>query len=114
MNKFNRSQRSLLSVHMLKMVMDLFISTFLTSYILSQTPENILSKGLFNIGLFYVSWYFIYGVFEYVCSIFVDRGNRVLFLRIGIIINTILIVALVFWGKKISNWIILAGAICGV
>ena len=114
MSKFNRSQRSLLSVHMLKMVMDLFISTFLTSYILSQTPENILTKGLFNIGLFYVSWYFIYGVFEYICSIFVDRGNRVLFLRIGIVINTILIVALVFWGKEISNWIVLAGAICGL
>ena len=114
MKKFNRSQRCLLTVHMLKMIMDLFISTFLTSYILSQTPENILGAGLFNIGLFYVSWYFVYGVFEYVCSFFVDRGNRVLFLRIGIIINTILIVALVFWGKQISEWIMLAGAVCGL
>lgn len=114
MKKFNRSQRCLLTVHMLKMIMDLFISTFLTSYILSQTPENILGTGLFNIGLFYLSWHFVYGVFEYVCSIFVDRGNRVLFLRIGIIINTILIVALVFWGKQISQWIVLAGAICGL
>lgn len=114
MKKFNCSQGCLLSVHMLKMVMDLFISTFLTSYILSQTPENILGKGLFNIGLFYVSWYFVYGLFEYICSYFVDRGNRVLFLRVGIVINTLLIVALVFWGKQISQWIVLAGAVCGL
>lgn len=114
MKNFNRSQKSLLTVHLLKMVMDLFISTFLTSYILSQTPDNILSKGLFNIGLFYVSWYFVYMVFEFICSYFVDKGNRVLFLRIAIVINTFLIVALVFWGKQISNWIIPAGAVCGL
>lgn len=114
MKKFDRSQKSLLTIHMLKMIMDLFISTFLTSYILSQTPDNILSKGLFNIGLFYVSWYFIYIIFEFICSHFVDKGNRVLFLRIGIVINTFLIVALVFWGKQISNWIIPAGAVCGL
>lgn len=114
MKNFTRSQSCLLSVHMLKMVMDLFISTFLTSYILSQTPESILGEGLFNIGLFYFSWYLIYGIFEFVCSYFVDRGNRVLFLRIAIIINTFLILALVFWGEQISHWIIAAGAICGL
>lgn len=114
MKNFNRSQKSLLTVHLLKMVMDLFISTFLTSYILAQTPDNILSKGLFNIGLFYVSWYFVYMVFEFICSYFVDKGNRVLFLRIAIVINTFLIVALVFWGKQISTWIIPAGAVCGL
>lgn len=114
MKNFDRSQKSLLAVHMLKMIMDLFISTFLVSYILSQTPESILSKGLFNIGLFYISWHFIYGLFEFICSIFVDKGNRVSFLRIAIIINTLLIVSLVFWGEQISHWIVLAGAICGL
>lgn len=114
MKKFDRSQKSLLTVHLLKMIMDLFISTFLTSYILSQTPDRILSSGLFNIGLFYVSWYFIYMIFEFVCSFFVDKGNRVLFLRIAIVINTLLIIALVFWGEQISHWIVLAGAICGL
>lgn len=114
MKNFTRSQSCLLSVHMLKMVMDLFISTFLTSYILSQTPESILGQGLFNIGLFYFSWYLVYGIFEFICSYFVDKGNRVLFLRIAIIINTFLILALVFWGEQISHWIIAAGAICGL
>lgn len=114
MSKLDTSQKSLLTVHILKMILDLFISTFLVSFILSQTPDNILGQGLFNIGLFYLSWYLVYGVFEFLCSYFVDKGNRVLFLRIAIIINTILIVALVFWGKQISHWLVLAGFICGL
>ena len=64
MKSFNRSQKSLISVHMLKMIMDLFISTFLTSYILSQTPDSILGQGLVNIGIFYLSWHIVYGLFD--------------------------------------------------
>lgn len=114
MKKFNRSQKCLISVHMLKMIMDLFISIFLTSYILSQTPDSILGKGLVNIGIFYLSWYVVYGIFEFLCSFFVDKGNRLTFLRVAIVINTLLIIALVFWGEQISHWLILAGAICGL
>ena len=114
MKSFNRSQKSLISVHMLKMIMDLFISTFLTSYILSQTPDSILGQGLVNIGIFYLSWHIVYGLFEFLCSFFVDKGNRLTFLRIAIVINTFLILALVFWGEQISHWLIPAGAICGL
>lgn len=114
MKSFNRSQKSLISVHMLKMIMDLFISTFLTSYILSQTPDSILGQGLVNIGIFFLSWHIVYGLFEFLCSFFVDKGNRLTFLRIAIVINTFLILALVFWGEQISHWLIPAGAICGL
>ncbi len=114
MKNFNSSQKSLIAVHMLKMIMDLFISTFLTSFIISQTPDSILGQGLVNIGIFYLSWYIIYGIFEFICSFFVDKGNRLLFLRIAIFINTLLILALVFWGEEISHWLIPAGAICGL
>ena len=114
MKAFNHSQKNLIAVHMLKMVMDLFISTFLTSFILSQTPDNILGQGLVNIGIFYLSWHIVYGLFEFICSFFVDKGNRLLFLRIAILINTLLIIALVFWGEEISLWLIPAGTICGI
>lgn len=114
MKNFNRSQKCLITVHMLKMIMDLFISIFLTSFILSQTPDNILGQGLVNIGIFYLTWYIVYGILEFVCSIFVDKGNRVLFLQIAIVINTLLIIALVFWGEQISKWLVLAGIICGI
>ena len=114
MNKINKSQQFLLSVNCLKVVLDLFIGTFLTSYIVQQTPDSILGQGLFNIGLLYLSWNFFYAVFDFLFSFYVDKGNHSLFLRIGIAINTLLIVALVFWGETISKWIVLAGFICGL
>ena len=114
MAKLRRSQKSLLSVHMLRIVLELFTSTFLTSYILSQSPDNILGTGLINIGIFYVAWFAVYGILDFVASFLVDKHNRASLLRIGIIVNMLLMVALVFWGEQISQWLVLAGAVCGM
>jgi len=114
MAKLQKSQRALLSVHMLRIVLELFTSTFLVSYILEQSPDNILGIGLINIGLFYVSWNAVYGILDLFASYLVDKSNRAMLLRFGIIFNMILMVALVFWGEQISHWIVLAGAVCGM
>lgn len=114
MAKLQKSQRALLSVHMLRIVLELFTSTFLVSYILEQSPDNILGTGLINIGLFYISWNAVYGILDLVASYLVDKSNRAALLRFGIIFNMLLMVALVFWGEQISHWIVLAGAICGM
>ena len=114
MSKLPKQQKALLSVHMLRIVLELFTSTFLVSYILAQNPDSILGKGLINIGLFYVSWNVVYGILDFAASFLVDRSNRATLLRFGIIFNLILMVALVFWGEQISHWIVLAGAVCGM
>ena len=114
MAKLPKQQKALLSVHMLRIVLELFTSTFLVSYILAQNPDSILGKGLINIGLFYVSWNVVYGILDFAASFLVDRSNRATLLRFGIIFNLILMVALVFWGEQISHWIVLAGAVCGM
>ena len=113
MSHLNKTQKSLLSVHMLRIVLELFTSTFLTSHIVSINPDNVLGDGLLNIGIFYISQFFVYSLLYLFVSYFVDKSNRVSFLRIGILVNTCLLVALVFFGEKISSWIILAGALCG-
>ena len=53
-NKFNSTQKSLLAVNALRVILELFTSTFMTSYILSLNPENVLGQGVFNIGIFYI------------------------------------------------------------
>ena len=55
-----------------------------------------------------------YVVTYFILSFFVDKSNRVSFLRIGIFVNMLLLVALVFWGEVISHWVVLAGVICGL
>lgn len=114
MAKLNKTQKSLFIVHMLRVVLELFTSTFLTSYIVSINPADALGSGLANIGLFYISQFFVYGVLFFIISFFVDKSDRISLLRIGIFVTACLLVALVFWGEQISHWIILAGALCGI
>ncbi len=112
--KFNRTQKCLLAVYMIKIVMDLFTQTFLTSHILAVSPDDVFGKGLMNVGLLSLSQAAAYLISYAVLSGFVDRSNRVSFLRVGIVINMVLLVALVFWGEVISSWVVLAGVICGL
>ena len=114
MSKFPKQQKALLSVHMLRIVLELFTSTFLVSFILAQNPDSIIGKGLINIGIFYVSWNATYGILNLIASYLVDKSNRATLLRCGILFNLVLMVALVFWGEKISHWLVLAGALCGM
>ena len=114
MAKLNTNQKSLLTVHMLRMVLELFTSTFLTSHIISLSPENIFGSGLFNVAILYISQYVAYILVYNINSYFVDKSDRVSFLRIGIFVNLCFLIAIVFWGEIIAHWIVLAGAICGI
>ena len=82
--ELNRNQTSLLIVHMFRMVLELFTSTFLTSHIIALSPENIFGSGLFNVAILYISQYVAYILIYVINSYFVDKSNRVNFLRIGI------------------------------
>ncbi len=112
--KLSRNQNSLLIVHMIRMVLELFTSTFLTSHIISLDPDNIFGTGLFNVAILYISQYVAYIIVYTINSYFVDKSNRVTFLRIGIFVNACFLIAIVLWGEIISHWIVFAGAICGI
>ena len=112
--KLDRNQNSLLIVHMIRMVLELFTSTFLTSHIISLDPDNIFGTGLFNVAILFISQYVAYIIVYTINSYFVDKSNRVTFLRIGIFVNACFLIAIVLWGEVISHWIIFAGAICGI
>ena len=112
--ELNRNQKSLLTVHMFRMVLELFTSTFLTSHIIALSPENIFGSGLFNVAILYISQYVAYILVYWLNSYFVDKSDRTIFLRIGILVNTLFLIAIVLWGEIIANWIVLAGSICGI
>ena len=54
MDKVKKTQRTLLAINALKIVLTIFTTTFFTSYIVALTPDNILGEGVFNIGVFYL------------------------------------------------------------
>lgn len=112
--KLDRNQNSLLIVHMIRMVLELFTSTFLTSHIISLDPDNIFGTGLFNVAILFIAQYVAYIIVYTINSYFVDKSNRVTFLRVGIFVNACFLIAIVLWGEIISHWIVFAGAICGI
>lgn len=112
--KLNKNQNCLLAVHMIRIMLELFTSTFLTSHIISLNPDNIFGSGLFNVAILFISQYVAYIIIYSINSYFVDKSNRVNFLRIGIFVNACFLIAIVLWGEIIANWIVLAGAICGI
>lgn len=114
MGKLNKNQKSLISIHIIRMILELFISTFLTSHILSFSADNVLGTGLLNVGLFFVAEFVIYAILYYFICFYVDRSNRIGFLRVGIFVNLCLLVLLVFFGEQLASWVILAGVIVGI
>ncbi len=114
MEKLSKNQKSLISIHIIRMILELFISTFLTSHILSFSADNVLGTGLLNVGLFFVAEFAVYAILYYFICFYVDRSNRIGFLRVGIFVNLCLLVLLVFFGEQLASWVILAGVIVGI
>ena len=107
-------QRPLLLIHALKAVLSIFTSTFLTSYIVSLNADNIWGKGIFNIGLLYLTGYATYITVYYLLSFFVSKSNRIIFLRLGILVNCVLLTVITFYGQTIAQWIVVAGILYGL
>lgn len=99
---------AMLVTHGLNNVVSVFVSTFLISYIYSISTNYIL-----NIGLFYCFNYFSMFVFYYLISRVIDKTDRVTFYRIAILVRGIFILCVVFLGKNLANYVILAGLLHG-
>jgi len=114
MDKVKNTQRILLSINALRIVLTIFTTTFFTSYIVALSPEDIFGRGILNIGIFYLSQYIVYISVYFILSRFVAKSNRVAYLRLGIIVNGILLISLIFFGDIISKWLIVAGGLIGL
>lgn len=99
---------AMLVTHGLNNVVSVFVSTFLISYIYSISTNYIL-----NIGLFYCSNYFVMSIFYYLISTIIDKTDRVTFYRMAILVRGVFILCVVFLGKDLAKFVVLAGALHG-
>lgn len=112
-SKMSGSSRALLATGAINSIIDLFASTFLVSFIMSINSSAI-SESLLSISLYYITLYIMQMIGYYVLNIFVDKTNRVGFYRVGIILKGAFIVCLIFMGKQLANYSMLAGALFGL
>lgn len=114
MRKEKTEQKTLFAVHMFRVVLELFTTTFLTSHIISVDPNDIFGAGLINIGLFFIAEFITYIIIYLCISFWVGKSNRISFLRAGIVVYAIFLVVMVFYGKSIAEWVMIAGFLSGL
>lgn len=106
--KFSVTNYAQLITHGLNNIVSIFVSTFLISYIYQISNNYVL-----NIGLFYAFNYISMGILYYFISTLIDKTNRVGFYRLAIVIRTLFILAVIFAGKTLAEYVILAGVLHG-
>lgn len=99
---------ALLLTYALNNCITVFVTTFLVSYLYTISDNYVV-----NIGLFYASHYFFMGIFYLLVSKIIDKTNRISCYRIAIIIRFIFILVVIFAGKDIAKFVVLAGILQG-
>lgn len=112
--KVDRASVGLQISHMLYVIVSIFASTFLISYIVSVNAENPLSTSIVSIAIYYISQFVVFGISYFLMSFIVDKTSRVWIYRFGILLFGAFIVMVIFVGKELSKYIVLAGALYGL
>ena len=106
--KLKPMNKAMLGTHTLNNTVSIFVSTFLISYIYSISTNYVM-----NVALFYMFNYCSMVVFYYLISNIIDKTDRVTFYRIAIVIRSVFIVCVVFWGASLAKYVVLAGLLHG-
>lgn len=112
--KYDKSSVGLYISHLLHVIISIFASTFLVSFIVNINAENPLSDSIVTISIYYISNFIVFGIVYFLMSYLVDRTSRIWLYRLGILLFGGFIVLLIFVGEELSQYIVLAGAVYGV
>lgn len=112
--KIDKASIGLQISHMLFVIVSIFASTFLVSYIVSINANNPLSKSIVSIAIYFITQFAVFGISYFLMSYVVDRTSRVWIYRLGILLYGIFIVMVIFVGKELSKYVVLAGALYGL
>lgn len=110
--KDNRSTISLSVCHLMYSVINLFLSTFLIAHIYSLTT-NLYSYAI-NVGIYQLSTYGFMFISYFLFSFIVDKTNRIWVYRIANIIEALLVIVTIFYGKDLAKIVVLAGFLNGL
>lgn len=114
LKKVDKASIGLQISHMLFVIVSIFASTFLISYIVSVNAENPLSKSIVSIAIYFITQFAVFGISYFAMSYVVDRTSRVWIYRLGILLYGLFIVMVIFVGKELSKYVVLAGALYGL
>ena len=106
-SKNNSAFNCLLTTHTLNSIISLFVTTFLIAHIYSFNGNTY--DYLFNVAIFNIVYYVGYAFFYVPITKIVDKTNRVIMYKIGIIIKTLLVISFIFFGESLAKLLVVAG-----
>ena len=110
--KDNRSTISLSVCHLMYSIINLFLTTFLIAHIYTLTSD--LYSYALNVGIYQLSCYGCMLVSYFLFSFLVDKSNRICVYRIANIIEAVLVIVTIFYGKDLAKIVVLAGLLNGL
>jgi len=110
---FNLSSISIIACECLQAVVCIFVDLFFISRILNN-PFASVGSNIINIGLFYIINYTMVGLFYLVSGHLLKRINKSIFVSVGSIILTLVVLIVYLMGDDVLNHIPLLGVIYGL
>ena len=98
--------------HAMIQIINLFLNTFLVAQIYYYV--NGVNDYIFKMCIFIGVTYLCMGLAMIPFSHWVERSNRVWPYRVGIMLRTALVIVSIFFGKNLSQMLVLAGALNGI
>ena len=107
-----KARGCLFGCHTLSGVVNIFISTFLMAYI--YTFDGGIYNYIYNVGLFNCVSYGLMVIGFLSIAPIVDKTNRIWVYRIALVLRTVLVILVLFWGKELANLLVLAAVLNGI
>lgn len=101
-------------VNSISNIVNIFVSSFLVSYIMSVNVDLPLSASLISVGVYNISLYIVFTLVYFGISFLVDKTSRIGIFRISLIVKGLFIVLIIFLGKDIAKYAYIAGAVQGI
>lgn len=113
-SKMSRQTIIMQVINSISNIVNIFVSSFLVSYIMSVNVDLPLSASLISIGVYNISLYIVFTLVYFGISFIVDKTSRISIFRISLVVKGLFIILIIFLGRDIAKYAYIAGAVQGV
>lgn len=90
-------------------IIELFVSTFLVSYLLTISNGN-----MFNVALYYIIYFLGVAIFYSLFSCFLHKTSKLLFYRIGIVLKGLFLISISLLKENVTEYVIPVALFYGI
>ena len=105
----SKNAKTLISLNTIKIIIDIFLGPFLTSYFFKLSIDSIKF-----ISLYYIYTYIIIIIISFIIGIILKNKNQLIIFRLGIVFKFIQLIILILIGNNLTNYLWLVAILSGI